>query len=225
MSLKQFVESNYAQVCKNLNELAQDREFVEMLKAGRVERDLVKSWMQFYGLFQGFTTAKRNAIIDRYASVVFRITGEIRCPDREQLEAAYSQLYTELFNAVDRKLTSAVSKLLWCSFPNDVVIYDAFVESALIVLQGVTPHLAKFPRIGVSPAVKSEADIPTAVQFYMNYQDMVQSVRVHHQEQLDGLRNEHSEQYPYDIRIVDLLLWKLGNARSGFSLGDVACDS
>ena len=103
------------------------------------------------------------------------------------------------------------------------MIYDAFVENALLTLQGLTPYLAQFPRIGESPGIRSESDIRTAVLFYMNYQDMVKSILAHRQEQLNGLRESHGEQYPRDIRIVDQLLWILGNPRVGFSLGDASC--
>lgn len=132
-------------------------------------------------------------------------------------------LMTEFYNVVPRKWLSATSKLLWCSFPDNVVIYDAFVERAIMILQGITPYLADFPRIQTSPAVRNMNDIAKCAKFYINYQDMVKAILNEHQHQLDKLRIETSETYPHDIRIVDKLLWMLGNPNQAFTLNNVIC--
>jgi hypothetical protein len=66
-------------------------------------------------------------------------------------------------------------------------------------------------------------DIAKCAKFYINYQDMVKAILNEHQHQLDKLRIETSETYPHDIRIVDKLLWMLGNPNQAFKLNNVIC--
>ena len=96
MSLNTFVSSNYAEVCEKLRTFEKDDEMIAMLEAGHVQTDKVKPWMQYYGLFQGFTTAKRTTIVERYASVISEITAGVTVPDRDQIRTMYSRLYSEL---------------------------------------------------------------------------------------------------------------------------------
>ncbi|MDQ3819918.1 MAG: hypothetical protein M3362_19895, partial [Acidobacteriota bacterium] len=106
------------------------------------------------------------------------------------------------------------SKLLWCIFPNEVVIYDKFVWQALVVMQCLDPELASFPRIGNPPtSIKTESGINLAVNHYMNYQDMVRHILQRNLPALRELRETRNETYPHDIRIVDQTLWRIGNPK------------
>ena len=91
---------------------------------------------------------------------------------------------------------SATSKLLWCIYPDEVVIYDSFVERALVVLQCLERDLAGFPRIGVAPTVKQTADIAAAIKHYMNYQDVVRHILKQYAGVLKLLREKNNEPYP-----------------------------
>lgn len=51
------------------------------------------------------------------------------------------------------------------------------------------------------------------VEHYLRYQSMVRQLQNTHERLLQGLRVQHQETYPYDVRIMDKLLWMLGNPR------------
>lgn len=196
----------------------------KMVASRSTNEELVTSWMRAYGLFQGINSNDRTAIVSKYFSLIFDVTDNYENPTSEQLENMFMQFLTEFHATVPRKWLSATSKLLWCSFPDSVVIYDAFVERALVILQGIVSYLASMPRIQESSAIKTAHDVELNVNFYMNYQSMVLAIMAEHQNQLTNLRKLHSETYPHDIRIIDKLLWMLGNPNQEFVLNGRACN-
>jgi len=225
MSLVDFIESNYQAACEMQRSIERDSKMKEMVAKSLRDEQLVFSWMQDYGLFQGIKADDRKAIVNTYFSALPSLSQLEKGKERIIIEDNFRFLLTELYSAVNRKWLSATSKLLWCSYPDHVVIYDAFVERALVILQGITPFLAHHPRINTSPKLKSSSDIEAVMKFYKNYQNMVLAVAKEHQEQLDELRNVHNEPYVHDIRIIDKLLWMLGNPKQGFSLGEAKCSA
>lgn len=197
----------------------------KMISDGVNDKSLLFSWMRDYGLFQGIKAESRNAIVDKYFSLVPIFLPLSKGQERRQVEDCFHLLLSEFYNTVNRKWLSAASKLLWCSYPDHVVIYDSFVERALVILQGIESYLAPLPRIESSPKIKSGSDIEKALKFYMNYQDMVIAIHHRYEPNLKALRKKHSETYPHDIRIIDKLLWMLGNPNQDFSLNGVQCVS
>ena len=97
------------------------------------------------------------------------------------------------------------------------------MHRSLVVLQGLTPYLAEMPRLGNAPSLKYGTDILALVDFYMNFRKMIVAILKHHQTQFDELRKKYSEEYPYDIRILDKLLWLLGGPGQPFLLGYTQC--
>lgn len=83
-------------------------------------------------------------------------------------------------------------------------------------MQCLDTELAKFPRIGVAPHIARKSDIALAVNHYMNYQDMVKNICERNSALLGELRKDHKETYPHDIRIMDKLLWMIGNPNKRF---------
>lgn len=205
--------------------IVKDTKMKEMLASGSVNEILVTSWMRDYGLFQGIKLSDRKAIVNKYSTLVFDVANPSHCPTDKEIEDIFKCLLSTFYRTVPRKWLSATSKLLWCSFPDKVVIYDAFVERALVILQGITPFLASMPRIKSSPTMKSVGDIETVVSFYLNFQTMVNAIIADHQKQLNRLRAKHKESYPHDIRIVDKLLWMLGNPNQSVALNGTVCNA
>ncbi|HEY0543997.1 MAG TPA: hypothetical protein VGC91_01270 [Pyrinomonadaceae bacterium] len=195
----------------------EDRKMKSMLARGDQDIRLVKSWMRGYGLFQGIITENRDKIANRFLSFATSVRATVSVADRKILEEKYSELFTALFSEVNRSWMSATSKLLWCIYPNEVVIYDSFVARALVVMQCLDGDLANFPRINVPPKVARESEIVLAVKHYMNYQDMVKHIFERNFDTLNELRKEHKENYPHDIRIIDKLLWMIGNPKQRFN--------
>jgi len=186
---------------------------VDMLHNSRQNHNLVKSWMMDYGLFQGINSQNRTAIVNQFLQFVQTLTFNTDNLTIEQIKNNFTELLTKLFQTVNRSWVSATSKLLWCLYPNTIAIYDTFVHRTLAVMQCLDDDLAGFSRIGEQPSIRSTNDIQGAVQHYMNYQAMVRKLLYTHSTLLQELRVQHQETYPYDVRILDKLLWMIGNFR------------
>jgi hypothetical protein len=217
MSFRQYLETRYTAACVMQGGIHRDPQMVEMLRGGQADRALVQAWMRDYGLFQGITAPNRIAIVNRFLDFVAGHNRYPHQPTTQDIEAMYAALFGALYDEVPRSWASATSKLLWCLYPETVVIYDAFVHRALVVMQCIDDDLAGFPRIGGAPKIQNKADVAPAVQHYMNYQTMVHHLLTVHAQLLADLRELHNEQYQYDIRILDKVLWMIGNAREAYA--------
>lgn len=211
--MEEYIKSNYATACKIQQSITKDKKMISMLQKDDEDAQLVISWMRDYGLFQGITTIYREKIARNFLSFAKNIDSTVDITNKDMLKSIYSELFEVLFNTVKRSWMSATSKLLWCIYPDNIVIYDSFVERALVVMQCFDRELSKFPRIDVTPKVTRETDIASATNYYMNYQGMVKNIYERNIKILNELRNKHEETYPYDIRIVDKLLWMVGNPK------------
>ena len=216
MDFETYIKNNYVDACKIQRSIIKDEKMKSMLQKGGEDTQLVMSWMRDYGLFQGITIQEREEVSNKFLSFARSIGSTVDITDKDALRNIYSKLFRLLFNAVNRSWMSATSKLLWCIYPDDIVIYDSFVYRALVVMQCLDRGLSKFPRIGVAPKVTSESDIASATSHYMNYQGMVRHIYEHNIKILNELRNNYRETYPYDIRIIDKLLWMIGNPKHKF---------
>jgi hypothetical protein len=216
MTFRRYVENRYAAACNMQRGIVRDSKVVKMLRNGPQDPGLVTSWMRDYGLFQGITNPNREAIVAQFLRFVAEhevIVGDIK---DESMRALYIELFTALYRTVPRSWMSATSKLLWCIYPSTVVIYDAFVYRTLAVMQCIDDDLAGFPRIGAPPSIDGEIDIEVAAEHYMNYQAMVRRLLAVHSQLLRDLRARDNELYPYDVRIIDKLLWMIGNFREAY---------
>ena len=215
MSFRDYLQSHYVAACElqRSDDLELDTEIVAMLQHGPPAPDLVKRWMRNYGLFQGITNQQRSTIVERFLEFANSRVRTLRVSDDKEIARLYSELFTALYRQVPRSWMSATSKLLWCLYPHDIVLYDAFVHRALVVMQCVDVDLSEFARIGTASAIRSEADIARASDYYMNYQAMVRKLKSVYAHELDELRRRYNEPYLYDIRILDKLLWMIGNPK------------
>ncbi len=216
MDIETYIKSNYANACKIQRSITKDEKIKSMLQKGDEDKKLVISWMRDYGLFQGITTIYREEVAQNFLSFAKNIDSTIDITNKDMLRSIYSKLFKVLFNTVNRSWMSATSKLLWCIYPDNIVIYDSFVERALVVMQCFDTELSKFSRIGVAPKVTRESDIAFATNHYINYQGMVKAIYERNIKILNELRNKNKETYPHDIRIVDKLLWMIGNPKHKF---------
>lgn len=90
-----------------------------------------------------------------------------------------------------RGVTSLTSKALWCCYPNDVPIFDANAERALQVISRlcrITPNQSGTPYA---------LFVEVWLQLYAKLKPVIE------QADLKG--------YPYRIRVLDILLWRLGS--------------
>lgn len=193
-----------------------DAQMIEMLQHGPPDPGLTQAWMRGYGLFQGIKAQDRVSIVNRFLAFAADHERNSDPTTTEEIETLYTALFGSLYRTVPRSWASATSKLLWCLYPKSVVIYDAFVHRVLVAMQCIDADLEGFPRIGAAPNIKNEADIALAVRHYMNYQAMVHRLLSVHAQLLSELRTRHNESYPYDIRILDKILWMIGNPRESY---------
>lgn len=216
MSFRQYLEGRYATACEMQRSIHRDPLMVAMLQKGPQDPALVQAWMREYGLFQGVTAPNRNAVVNRFLKFATEHQRHPQEPNDDEIQALYINLLRALHDEVARSWVSATSKLLWCLYPNTIVIYDAFVHRALAVMQCIDDDLEGFPRVGEPPRIGGVADIAVAAQHYMNYQAMVRHLLCVHAQLLQDLRARYNEQYPYDVRIMDKALWMIGNVREAY---------
>lgn len=195
--------------------ITRDNEMVVMLR-GAHNPELVKAWMRDYGLFQGINAANREAAVACFLDFAEKHQILVGDTTDDHIAHIYADLFSRLYQAVQRSWVSATSKLLWCLYPETFVIYDAFVHRTLSVLQSLDNDLAGFPRIGEAPTVRQVGYIEAATMHYMNYQSLVRRLLEIHGELLESLRARHNEAYPYNVRILDKLLWMIGNYREAY---------
>ncbi len=212
MPFRRYLQRHYIQACELQRGIVRDPLMVHMVHQRTKDRDLVKAWMRNYGLFQGVSGQQRSAAVKAFLRFVDGLNVLHTRLTPADTAAVYESLMRSLHRAVPRGWVSASSKLLWCVYPHDFVIYDTFVHRAMVVLQCLDDDLIPYPRIGTTPSVEAVSDIKGAVDHYMNFQALVKLLQKKHQVTLDSLRQKHHEQYPYDVRIVDKLLWMMGNA-------------
>jgi hypothetical protein len=215
MEFSTYIECHYAAACRLQREITRDPLMIEMLREGGDDRDLVTAWMRDYGLFQGVNRQQRSLIVDAFLHYARSVPQNCRIAEGE-IQNRYSELLLVLFRQVARSWMSATSKLLWCLYPDDIVILDAFVHRSLVVVQCLDEALTAYPRVGEAPRIRGEPDIAAAVAYYMNYQCLVRHLLSVHARGLAELRCQTNESYRYDIRIMDKLLWMMGNPRQRF---------
>lgn len=212
MPLRQYITDYYQEACGILHNIPQDQPMIEMLEHNNnLDSDVVIGWMREYGLFQGIENGIRNQISAQFLQFVAAHQRYPNGPNEQQIRELFTQIYTLLFRIKNRSWMSATSKLLWCLYPDHGVMYDSFVHTALTTLQCLIDNLQDFERISVAPTPNNDGDIAHATEHYMNYFGMVQKIKADNQNLLNELRQQHNEQYPYGIRILDKLLWMMGN--------------
>ena len=214
MTFERYLKKNYVVACEMQCQIVSDGKIVKSLRENSTNLQLVKSWMVSYNLFQGINTAQRDAIANGFLQFSRNYKSSNRQLTSTDIEEQFGELLLALYRIVNRSWLSATSKLLWCIYPDQVVLYDSFVYRSLTVFQCVDADLTAFPRIGSPPKFDSEASINKAVQHYMGFQNLVKHLQQVHQPALDRLREKNKEtcSYEYDIRIIDKLLWMIGNA-------------
>jgi len=189
---------------------------ISMLREGAQNVDLVQAWMSEYGLFQGIAARDRLAVVSRFLGFAAEHERRNQELNADEIQTLYLALCSALHGVVARSWVSATSKLLWCLYPDTIIIYDSFVHRVLAVLQCIDDDLNGFPRVGKPPRINCEADIVVAAQHYMNYQSMVRKLLTDHAQLLQDLRTQHQETYPYDVRIMDKVLWMIGNFKEAY---------
>jgi hypothetical protein len=214
MLLNEFISINFSKAYALQQELTADIEMIKMIESGQYRTQLIKDWMRQYGLFQGFTKSERDKIVSVLKSTIPLIRNSYSLIDSEtSVEIVFKRLLSSLYKIKSRKWVSATSKILWCTYPSYFIMYDRFVVQAITTLQGLSESIYSLPRIGV---IKTNPTIDEQVSYYMRYQNLVR--QLYNDNKTEILKQKKltlHNQYEYEIRIFDKLLWILGNPDSG----------
>ncbi|MGA3015191.1 MAG: hypothetical protein ABSD71_14280 [Bacteroidales bacterium] len=210
--LEKYIKNNLSRAISEQFDIRKDFIIVKEIKNNELTNKTVYGWMKEYGLFQGINDSDRNKIVaifcEKYA--------ELKSNGLSTIEN-YDLLFTSMVKTVYWSWVSASSKLLWCVYPNDVVIYDSFVERAILVLQPLEDVLKNKPRIGERPLHKQLYDTKVFVEFYSNYSDNILRLYDKYQDIIEEgckkYRGPNQQIYPYGLRVFDKLLWMLGNPK------------
>ena len=192
-------------------ELTHDINMINALAAGTASCQQISTWMRHYGLFQGINNSDRDRIASQFQS--FAKHNAHKPLDPDTLQSMFGMLHESLCKTVNRTWLSATSKLLWCLFPHDVVIFDAFVHRTLVVLQALDPGQLSHSRIGNPPSISNRASTADVVGWYMHYQSMVGHLHAQTADIRAWMKRVRPNGYPYDIRITDKVLWIMGNPK------------
>jgi hypothetical protein len=202
--LENYIRENYKAALKEFGN--QDSDIVNGIRNNNtLDPDIVKGWMRGYGLFQGIEKTNRESLAKAFCEnyVAIRDNGK-------SISENYAILYNCMVKSLEteRILISATSKLLWCIFPEKVILYDSFVERAIKVLQHLEPEL-KNPSLGMRPKEKEGI-----IQYYFNYSELVNCLYQKYLPLLEELEKT-VEPNPdiYRIMVWDKLLWILGNPK------------
>lgn len=211
--ITEFIKSNYESALNSQLEIKQDLMMIQSIETNTLNSQLVKNWMRGYGLFQGITREVEGKVAE-----IFMEFSQFR-KEKIDIGTEFRSLHEALLKAQTRKWLSASSKLLWCMYPKQIVIYDSFVERAITVLQCIDESLAKFPRIKTAPSVNDEKYL----DYYLNYEKLVKTIQTENQDVLNEQKRKYESTYEYDLRIIDKILWMMGNANSKFWLKGIEC--
>ena len=187
MSFRSYIESHYVEAHAEHRNVKWDRQILAMLGARTRDARVVKTWMQAYELVRG-------------------INGE----DRDKAANCFLD-----FAATHQRLHSPLSN-------------DAFVHSTLTVMQCIDGDLSGFEaKIGRPPApgdtTEAKNSYPVnAKGHYMAYQSMVRKLCSSHAGLLAELKAHKADELRLadwsikheihsDIRIIDKLLWMIGD--------------
>jgi len=218
--LTEFLQSNFNKAIEMQLEIKHDPPIVKAIQKGAVTRETVKSWMRKYGLLRGISAQEQDKVADAFID----FSNHNRNFSERDIAEVFRRLHQKLKSASERSWLSATSKLMWCMQPDIIVIYDRFVFQSILVLQCLDKELATYPRIGQPIAGRRDQDSVQTTAFYMNYQDMVKAIYRRNRQLIQDLKNNQSSRYDYDLRLLDKILWMMGNANETFTLGTVECE-
>jgi hypothetical protein len=160
------------------------------------ERQLL-AWLHSYKVLLFFPPDNSIQVARQILDFADNERTATRVLDRDSISVAYQTLYARLSAVVHpspisgnpRNVVSLTSKALWCCYPSDVPIFDDHAARALQVISRL---------LGIK-AVKSdkyECFLEVWFQVYGRIDAAIDA---------SGLKD-----YPYKVRVLDRLLWHLG---------------
>jgi len=217
MDLSQIVKKYYASACGTQEDISRDKKMIDEFSSDGSDCNplLIKSWMLDYSLWQGISNSDRDKVVEAIPRIISGCPAAFDQTNRtEFVRKVYRHVFIGLYETVNRNWLSATSKLLWCKYPADFVIFDSFVERSIIVMQWFNDELAEMTRIGAPPKAITGRNHDEYIDFYMRFSQMVYALFMQACSTLVECREATKQSYPYDIRIFDKILWLTANRNS-----------
>jgi hypothetical protein len=187
-----------------------DREVVAALSATgarSANREAqVREWLSGYSVLQGFTSDYRDKVAIQIVKFADRRVIGKRLESREAIVEEFAKLFTCLQDVAPvsksgkkRIVTSLASKALWCCYPQDVPLFDAYVVNALRVLSRIY-GMRTSARSNETTGSIEVSEYAAFVGMWLNLYEVVKDV----------LDQADLSSYPFKVRIFDRFLWDLG---------------
>lgn len=172
-------------------------------QSARIER--VHRWLQSYHVLQSFTTEYERRIAEQIITYADRRGQKSLNLKQGLILAEYKRLESQLQAVLPpniksgkpRKVTSLVSKAMWCCYPYDVPIYDSYVEHALQVICRICS--LKVTNVADAAYRKYEHFLDAWFQVFEEIEPIIDP---------EVLRD-----YPFKPRVLDSLLWYFGQPK------------
>jgi hypothetical protein len=168
-------------------------------RVGQIHR-----WLHSYHVLQSFTAETEKKIAEEviaYADNRKRMNLDMK---QELILDEFNELVLRLQKYMKlnksnkpRKVTSLVSKAIWCCYPEDIPIYDSYAEHALQILC----RLSDIKIIGKAKESNGE------------YARFLEAWFLVFKEIEPAIDPEFLKVYPYKIRVLDSLLWFIGQPK------------
>lgn len=187
-----------------------DNAMIDMMEGRQpFNYDIVSRWSHRYRILNRIDIETKNALILCAKTNIAhnqRISSSENYPDK-----TFRIVYEKFHQINDRKWLSLTSKYLWCKFPNNFPMYDRFAYRAVCNLQSIHPVL-----INLSPVGRENPNGVEAVcAHYSRYRAHVMALTEHYTPLINEIKQELNCNYPYNLRIMDKILWSLGNGTCG----------
>jgi hypothetical protein len=162
--------------------------------------NVLRQWLLSYNVFQGIDNPGRDAIVAAILQWADRRDPERDLTTVEAITEAHVELMGVCIEAYTgtsgkrRDFTSLASKALWLCYPASVPLYDSFTQCALWVL-------CKF--LDTDP-------LPRAEPQYRQFVHIWKALYQRYENTLDEIPLGN---YPYRVRIFDIILWLVGKPR------------
>lgn len=165
----------------------------------------ITHWLQFYKVLMFFPADRSAAIADEIIGFADEQRAASLSLDKDRIVHEFDRLNARISvvakpnkDGKPPNLKSLTSKALWCCYPHDVPIFDGNAASALGVISRLR-HMVPTPK---------QAEYACFVEVWLQVYSEVESV----------IRPEDLADCPYKVRVLDRLLWYLGQ-RSFYDKG------
>ncbi len=191
-------------------EMQNDKKAIEAVQSDRESPSgrtrQIRQWLQSYHVLQSFTSEtdwkiaeQIIAYADERKQKALGLRRDLILEEFKNLESRIQRIVPAKKSGKPRKVTSLVSKALWCCYPSDIPIYDNYAEHALQVI-------CRICDIRVTDAGSgTHAEFAHFLEAWFHLYGEIRPLI----EQVDR------PDYPYGIRVLDSLLWYIGQPKFG----------